>query len=51
VWDGLQPARIPMVDPARGEEVNWAIEHVPSLDVDRLRNHRTASPARELVTA
>jgi radical SAM superfamily enzyme YgiQ (UPF0313 family) len=32
-WNGLQPARIPMVDPVTGQEVNWAIERVPSFDV------------------
>ncbi len=32
MWDGLQPARIPMVDVATGREINWAIEHIPSLE-------------------
>ena len=32
VYEGLQPARIPMVDAADDQEINWAIEHVPSLD-------------------
>jgi len=32
VWDGLQKARIPMVDAATGQEMNWAIEYIPSLD-------------------
>jgi hypothetical protein len=31
VYPGLQTARIPMVDAADGQEINWAIEHVPSL--------------------
>ncbi|MHC4234307.1 MAG: B12-binding domain-containing radical SAM protein [Planctomycetota bacterium] len=31
VYPGLVPARIPMVDAADGQEINWAIEHVPSL--------------------
>jgi radical SAM superfamily enzyme YgiQ (UPF0313 family) len=31
MWDGLQPARIPMIDAASREEINWAIEHLPSL--------------------
>jgi len=31
VYPGLQPARIPMVDAASGEEINWAIQHLPSL--------------------
>ena len=32
VYEGLQPARIPMVDAADDREINWAIEHIPSLD-------------------
>jgi radical SAM superfamily enzyme YgiQ (UPF0313 family) len=32
VWDGLQQARIPMVDAATGKEMNWAIEYLPSLE-------------------
>ncbi len=31
MWDGLQPARIPMVDASTGREINWAIEHIPTL--------------------
>jgi hypothetical protein len=31
VYEGLQEARIPMVDAAAGQEINWAIEHIPSL--------------------
>ncbi|MBN1491509.1 MAG: radical SAM protein [Phycisphaerae bacterium] len=30
-YPGLQAARIPMIDAISGEEINWAIEHVPSL--------------------
>lgn len=30
-YSGLQAARIPMVDAASGEEIHWAIEHLPSL--------------------
>ncbi len=33
VWDGLQHARIPMIDAATGREVNWGIEYLPSLPV------------------
>ena len=33
-YDGLAPARIPMIDAASGAEINWAIEHVSS---ERLR--------------
>jgi radical SAM superfamily enzyme YgiQ (UPF0313 family) len=29
-YDGLAPARIPMVDAASGTEINWAIEYLPS---------------------
>lgn len=35
VWEGLQPARIPMIDVESGVEVNWAIQHVPN---ERLAN-------------
>ena len=34
-YPGLQAARIPMVDAASGDEINWAIEHVPSLHPSR----------------
>ncbi|MBP7936340.1 MAG: radical SAM protein [Phycisphaerae bacterium] len=40
VYPGLETARIPMVDAANGEEINWAIEHVPSLS--NARRIRTA---------
>lgn len=30
VWDGLQKARIPMIDAITRQEINWAIEHLPS---------------------
>lgn len=33
VWDGLQPARIPMLDAATGRQINWAIEHLPTPDL------------------
>ncbi len=29
VWDGLQHARIPLVDAVTGREMNWAIQHLP----------------------
>lgn len=32
-WDGLQQARVPMVDVATGQEINWAIQHLPSQDL------------------
>lgn len=32
VYPGLQKARIPMVDAASGQEINWAIQHLPSLE-------------------
>lgn len=31
MYEGLEPARIPMVDAASGREIQWAIEHLPSL--------------------
>jgi radical SAM superfamily enzyme YgiQ (UPF0313 family) len=33
-WDGLQPARIPMVDVVTGLEVDWAIKQVPARQSD-----------------
>jgi len=33
VYDGLQQARIPMLDAHTGAQVNWAIEHLPSEDI------------------
>jgi hypothetical protein len=33
VWDGLQKARIPMVDATTGQQMNWAIEHLPIADL------------------
>ena len=35
VYDGLQSARIPMIDAADGAEINWAIEHVPSAQLSQ----------------
>jgi radical SAM superfamily enzyme YgiQ (UPF0313 family) len=32
-WDGLQPARIPMIDAATGTEINWAIKRPPTPNV------------------
>ena len=29
-WDGLQPARIPMIDAETGTEINWAIRRPPT---------------------
>jgi len=34
-YDGLCRARIPMIDAASGDEINWAIEHIPSLDAPK----------------
>jgi hypothetical protein len=31
VYPGLQRARIPMRDATSGQEINWSIEHLPSL--------------------
>lgn len=30
VWNGLQHARIPLLDAQTGKEINWAIEYLPS---------------------
>lgn len=48
VWDGLQPARIPMIDAAEQVEVNWAIEHLPSRD---LHERCPQEHVRELVAS
>ena len=46
VYPGLQKARIPMVDAASGQEINWAIEHLPSLKLAQgecgIRSRETA---------
>ncbi len=42
VLDGLQQARIPMVAADTGREMNWAIEHLPTLDLP------TAPPSARL---
>lgn len=42
VYDGLHPARIPMIDAAGGQEINWGIEHVPSLRPARGTNGQSA---------
>jgi hypothetical protein len=31
VWEGLQTARIPLLDAATRRQVNWAIEHLPAM--------------------
>jgi hypothetical protein len=31
-WDGLQPARIPMIDAISSRPMNWAIEHILPAD-------------------
>jgi hypothetical protein len=35
-YDGLCRARIPMIDATSGNEINWAIEHIPSLDAQQI---------------
>jgi radical SAM superfamily enzyme YgiQ (UPF0313 family) len=45
VWDGLQPARVPMVDAHSGEQINWAIEHLPAAHTPA----RAARPEHELL--
>lgn len=41
VYDGLQPARIPMIDAASGKEIDWAYRNVPSLDARGPRHERS----------
>ena len=45
-YDGLAPARIPMVDAASGAEINWAIEHLPAPQIAARR--AAATPASML---
>ena len=51
MWDGLQPARIPMVAPATGEQLNWAIQQIPDPDLTPTvrRTPLMKSAPRELV--
>lgn len=53
VWDGLQAARIPMIDAASGRQTNWAIEHLPTPDLPPIRRPRKdipqSAPDSELV--
>ncbi|MCZ6683107.1 MAG: radical SAM protein [Planctomycetota bacterium] len=53
VWDGLQAARIPMIDAASGRQTNWAIEHLPTPDLPPIRRPRKdpsdPTPDAELV--
>jgi hypothetical protein len=35
-WDGLQPARIPMINAATGTETNWAIKRPPTPGLPQL---------------
>jgi radical SAM superfamily enzyme YgiQ (UPF0313 family) len=53
VWDGLQPARIPMIAPQTGEQLNWAIQHLPdeSLTPPIRRAPVVRANPRELVPA
>jgi hypothetical protein len=51
VYDGLQPARIPMVDVASGQEIDWAIEYVPSLRRAPAKRATLASPLEPVAVA
>jgi hypothetical protein len=44
-YEGLEEARIPMVDALSGSEINWAIEQIPSLEPPSERQ-RPAAPVR-----
>jgi radical SAM superfamily enzyme YgiQ (UPF0313 family) len=47
-YSGLAPARIPMLDAASGNEINWAIEHVPMRNA--LRDQATAGEQQSAVS-
>ncbi len=50
VWDGLQQARIPMIDAHAGREINWAIQHLPTADLpdsDEAGDGRVSSANRK----
>ncbi|MCP4250959.1 MAG: radical SAM protein [bacterium] len=47
VYPGLVPARIPMVDARSGDEINWAVEHVPSFPDERCPAHAAPSEYRK----
>lgn len=54
-WEGLQHARIPMVDAHTGIEMNWAIQNTPAADLPRVTAAGSADgtfePALSLPTA
>jgi radical SAM superfamily enzyme YgiQ (UPF0313 family) len=46
-YSGLAPARIPMIDANSGQEINWAVEHVPTRN--RLRDQATTDEQQPAV--
>jgi radical SAM superfamily enzyme YgiQ (UPF0313 family) len=47
IWDGLQPAPMPMVDAVENREISWALEHLPA---DPLRLPKPRVPAGRTLT-
>ncbi len=48
-YSGLEKARIPMIDAVTGREINWAIEHLPSLGqtaTELEARHSETTPSR-----
>lgn len=48
VFDGLQPARIPLVDATSGEQIHWALQTLPAQELPTLpipRKERPRQPA------
>lgn len=41
-YDGLEQARIPMINVESGEEISWAVEHIPSLELPILHQPEPA---------
>ncbi|MBN2559843.1 MAG: radical SAM protein [Phycisphaerae bacterium] len=46
VYDGLTHARIPMVDVRTGQEIQWAVEHIPTSNLPVLSRSRCVFPDR-----
>jgi len=48
IYDGLIPARIPMVESATRQEMQWGVEHLPSLSTPvESRSPRCAAPRHD----
>jgi hypothetical protein len=42
LWDGVQTARIPMIDPAHTREVVWSLDHKPAPNLPLREGNRPA---------